>query len=56
MEKFLNKKIYIKTTLGGGSGAGTFYRGVMTSFDDEYVCLDNKIYIVRKFILSIQVL
>ena len=53
MEKFLNKRIHISTCLGGYNGGAAGYKGVLTSYDDEFVCLDNSVYIVRKFIMSI---
>lgn len=53
MERFLNQKVQIRACLGGIDGSGDWYKGVMTSCDDEFVCLDNNIYIVRRFILSI---
>ena len=56
MEKFLNKKVEIRTCLGSiYSSVGVEYNGTVTSFDDEYVCLDNNLYVVRKYILSIKV-
>ena len=55
MEKFLNKTVHINTCLGGIDGSGSFYKGVLTSYDDEYVCLDNNLYIVKKFIMAIKV-
>ena len=55
MEKFLNKTVQITACLGGMDGSGCGFKGVLTSYDDEYVCLDNSIYITRKFILSIRV-
>lgn len=54
MEKFLNKTVLITTCLGGYNGAGSGYKGLLTSYDDEYVCLDNNVYIVRKFIMTIK--
>ena len=55
MERFLNKTVVIIACLGGMRGSGNGYKGVVTSYDDEYVCLDNKKYIVRKFIMSIEI-
>lgn len=55
MEKFLNKTVIIETCLGGIDGSGMMYKGKITSFDDEYVCLNDELYIVRKYILSIKV-
>ena len=55
MEKFLNKKVIIRACLGGIEGSGYALKGILTSYDDEYVCLDNTIYFVRKFILAIEI-
>lgn len=55
MEKFLNKTVVITMCLGGLSGTGCSYKGILTSYDDEYVCLDNNLYIVRKFIMAIKI-
>lgn len=55
MEKFLNKKVLIETCLGGIDGSGMMYKGVVTSYDEEYICLDESLYVVRKYILSIKV-
>jgi len=55
MEKFLNKTVQITACLGGIDGSGYGFKGVLTAYDDEYVCLDNSIYITRKFILAIRV-
>lgn len=55
MEKFLNKKVGITTCMGGTYGAGEYYKGIVTSFDDEFVCLNGKTYIYRKYILSIDI-
>ena len=55
MEKFLNKKVYIRTILGGIDGSGKVYDGILTSFDEDYVYLDNNLCIVKKYILSITI-
>ena len=55
MEKFLNKTVHIIACLGGLDGAGYSFSGVLTSYDDEFVCLDNSVYVTRKFILAIKV-
>ena len=55
MEKFLNKNVIIHTCLGGVSGSGCTFKGILTSYDDEYVCLNNNIFIVKKFIIAIEV-
>lgn len=51
MEKFLNQKVAITTAMG----TNRMFIGKLTSFDDEYICLDNNLYIVRKFILAIKI-
>lgn len=51
MEKFLNKKVVITTTMGDLR----MFVGTVSSYDDEYVCLDNNLYVVRKFICAIQI-
>lgn len=53
MEKFLNKKVVIEACLGGMEGSGSVFKGTVTSYDDEFVCLDNNTFIVRKYILAI---
>ena len=53
MEKFLNQKVVIKACLGGVEGSGSVFKGTVTSYDDEFVCLDNTTFIVRKYILAI---
>ena len=53
MERFLNQKVQICTSLGGIDGSGSWYKGVVTAVDDEFVCLDDKYFIVKKYILSI---
>ena len=55
MERFLNQKVQIVACLGGIDGSGAWYKGVVTAIDDEFVCLDDKIYIVKKFILAIAI-
>lgn len=55
MEKFLNKSILVRTCLGGMDGSGLEYKGTLTSYDDEYICLDERIYVVRKFIITIMI-
>ncbi len=54
MEKFLNKKVIIIYFIGEYSYRSQ-YKGVVTSLDDEFICLDEKIFIARKFIISIMV-
>ena len=53
MEQFLNKEVRIRACLGAMEGSGMQYTGIVTSCDDEFLCLNNKEYIVRKFIMSI---
>lgn len=53
MQKFLTKKVIISTITGGAYGTSNTYKGIVTSFDDEYICLDEKTYIARKYIASI---
>ena len=55
MEKFLNKKVGITTSMGGAYGAAEYYKGVLTSFDDDFICLNGRTYIKREFILAIEV-
>ena len=50
---FLNQKVVIKACLGGIEGSGSVFKGTVTSYDDEFVCLDNTTFIVRKYILAI---
>lgn len=52
MEKFLNKKVIIIYFTGN---LGARYKGVVTSLDDEFICLDKNMFIARKFIISIVV-
>lgn len=37
------------------NGSWVAYKELLTSYYDEYVCLDNTRYIVRKFIVSIEI-
>lgn len=53
IEKFLSKKIIVLTIVGDAYGMSKSYKGIVTSFDDEFICLDEKIYIARKYIASI---
>lgn len=55
MQRFLSKKVIVLTIMGDAYGISKTYKGVMTSFDDDFVCLDEKVYIVRKYILSITI-
>ncbi len=54
MDKFLNKKVIIRTCLGGVEGSGCGFKGTVTSYDAEFVCLDNNKFIVRKYIIAIE--
>lgn len=53
MEQFLNKEVTILTCLGGVDGSSNWYKGIVTSVDDEFVCVNDKQYIVKKYILSV---
>jgi len=53
MENFLYKTVSIRTFLGGTGGLSRDYTGLLTSYDDEFVCLDNTVYIATKFIMII---
>lgn len=55
IEKFLSKKIIVLTIVGDVYGMSKSYKGIVTSFDDEFICLDEKIYIARKYIASITI-
>ena len=55
MDKFLNQKVTIVTFMTGPSGYLSEFKGTFTSYDDEYVCLDNNIFIVRKYIIAIAI-
>ena len=55
MEKFLSKKVIILTIVGDIHGMSQAYKGIVTSFDDEFICLDEKIYVARKYIASITI-
>ena len=49
MEKLLSKKviIFVRDSIP--------YRGFVTSIDDEFICLNEKVYIMRKYIISITI-
>lgn len=55
MERFLNRKVIITTCMGSIDGMGSSYKGIITSVDDEFVCLDNNFFVVRKFVMSVKV-
>ena len=55
MEKFLNKNVIVEAILGGIEGSGRPFQGTVTSYDDEFVCLDNNTFIVKKYILAITI-
>ena len=52
MEKFLNKKVIILYFTGHLERS---YKGVVTSLNDEFICLDENMFIAKKFIISIMV-
>ena len=58
LEKLLNKKIKIwsvlSTTVGGVRGTWKGTTGVLTSFDDEFIVLDEIYVLSRKFIYRIE--
>lgn len=51
MENLLNKKVIISTIMGVHSYK--YKEGIVTFVDDEFICLDSKTYVARKYILSI---
>lgn len=55
MAIFLDKKVMVQTCLGGVDGGSDAYSGIFTSFNDDFICLDNKIYIARKYIMMIKI-
>ncbi len=55
MKKFIGRKVYIRTCLGGMEGSSGLFKGVVTSVDDEFLCLDDKVYVVIKYIMSVEV-
>ena len=56
MERFLNKTVIIGICLCGIDGSESAYKGILTSYDDEYSFLDDNLYIVRKFIMTIKII
>ncbi len=64
LQSILDKKVRIGvafnggvSTLGGTTLGGTeYYKGVVTSFDDNFVVLNNSFMIGIKFIQTIEVL
>ena len=59
LENLLNKRIKVwsalATTVGGVRGTWSGQVGVLTSFDDEFIVLDNSCCLGRKFILRIEI-
>ena len=53
LEKFLNKKVAIWVSLYG-SANGYIKKGIMTSYNEEYIELDNEKIIAIRFIASIE--
>lgn len=53
MENLLNKKVIISSIMGEVHGLSTEYKGTVTYIDDEFICLDDNIYVAKKYILSI---
>ena len=63
LEKYLNKNVIIEeklygdliSTMASERGIYTKYRieGIITAIDDEFIELDNKMIIARKFIYRI---
>lgn len=51
MEKFLNKRV----TIFGAFTHGLPDKGVVTSIDEEFVCLDKTKFIARKYIYMIKI-
>ena len=57
MNNYLNKQVYVyeKTIYDTKSVAKLGkYEGVLTSFNDEFIELDNKLIIFKKYIFSIE--
>ena len=57
MNNYLNKQVcvYEKTIYATKTIAKhTKYEGVLTSFNDEFIELDNKLIIFKKYIFSIE--
>ena len=56
MDIFLNQKVEIYTCFGGVDGSYSYYKGIVTSFNEEYLCLDNNKYVARKYIMMIKII
>ena len=58
LQKLVGQKIRVwsvlATTVGGIRGTWKNSNGVLTSIDDEFICLDNNVYIKRMFITRIE--
>ena len=58
LDTLLNKKIKVwsvlANTINGVRGTMKGQIGVLTSFDDEFIILDNKFILSRKFIYRIE--
>ena len=52
MERFLHKRVLVNASIG----LVNRFSGTFTSYDDEFICLDNNTYIARKYIISITIL
>ena len=57
MNNYLNKRVIvfektIYTTKQNGNGVA--YEGVLTSYNDEFIELDSKLIIFKKYIFSIE--
>ena len=57
ISNLVGKKVKVQlafTTLAGGlSGAFKNTHGTVTSVDDEFICLDSKMFLGRKYVLRI---
>jgi len=59
MNNYLNKQVcvYEKTIYATKPSAKQVkYEGVLTSFNDEFIELDNKLIIFKKYIFSIELM
>ncbi|MBR4270930.1 MAG: hypothetical protein IKQ31_04605 [Clostridia bacterium] len=58
LEKLINRKVKVwnvlATTVGGVHGTWKGQVGILTSFDDEFIVLDNDCFLSRKFIFRIE--
>ena len=54
-DQFLNKKVTIQVWFGTiASRTGLNYKGTVTSADENFICLDNKTYILTKYVIAIK--